>query len=73
MLRLAYKRHVYLVLTRCRSCGTFAPDLFQKDLRFGGLEIKRRILEMNASAKPTLRVLHLPYECYVYLRNAMSP
>ena len=34
--------------------GAFAPDLFQKHLRFGGLEIKRRILGMKASAESTL-------------------
>ena len=52
--------------------GAYAPDLFQKHLRFGGLEIKRRILGMNANAKITLRVLRLPSESYVYLRKAMS-
>ena len=39
--------------------GAFAPDLSQKHLRFGDLEIKRRILGMHASAESTLRVLSL--------------
>ena len=42
------------ILTRWRSGGAFAPDLFQKHLRFGGLEIKRRILGMEANAESTL-------------------
>ena len=36
-----------------------------KHLRFGALEIKRQLLGM-------IRVLSLPYKCYVYLTNAMS-
>ena len=68
---LLYERQVYL--TNAKSTwrfsyslaldGAFAPDLFQKHLRFGGLEIKRRILGMNASAESTLRVPSLPDDC----------
>ena len=35
----------------------FAPDLFQKHLRSGGLEIKRRILGSSASAKSPVPIL----------------
>ena len=42
--------------------GAYAPDLFQKPRRFGGIETKRRILGINATAKSIWRVLILPDE-----------